>query len=255
MRIRLAVPDRFVSAGVLDAALEATTLAAQSQMQAGEAPTFSELLQSGVRWKPEPFTDGEHFDLPSVIGERGFGDCDDLSPALAAELRASGEDPGARARVYKSGPERWHAIVQLSDGRIVDPSRMAGMKAPKGVRGSIAKPMASIGESAIAIAPHGGQWWARTDVPWGDAHLTSINHARTLERALDRSIVGALACGACVGWQHASDRSVLGALFEDALETPFALYAQGAPGRVAQAVQTSKTWLASDRNGPWIVRF
>lgn len=217
MRIRIAVPDKFASADVLDAALEATTRAAQAQMTAGDAPTFSDLLRSGVRWQPERFADGEHFDLPRVIGERGWGDCDDLSSSLAAELRARGIDPGARARVVRSGPSRWHAIVQLSDGSIVDPSVMAGMKprSGTGIHGAIAKPMASVGESAIAIAPYRGQWWARTDVPWGTGHLTSINSDDTSARALDRSIVGALACGASISWPYCSDRTVLGQLYDD----------------------------------------
>lgn len=215
MRIRLAIPDAHVSAPVLDAALEATTRAAQSQMQAGEAPTFTDLLRAGVRWRPEPFADGEHFDLPSVIGERGWADCDDLAPALAAELRARGQDPGARARVVPSGQNRWHAIVQLSDGTIVDPSRMAGMRSRQGVRGAVARPMAAVGQSAIAVAPYRGDWWARTDVPFADGHLASIAHDRNAAVALDRSVCGALACGKQVGWEHSANRTTLAQLFHD----------------------------------------
>jgi len=215
MRIRLAIPDQYVSAPVLDAALEATTRAAQAQMLAGDAPTFSDLMRSGVRWRAERFVDGEHFDLPSVCAERGWADCDDLAPALAAELRARGQDPGARARVRPSGPGRWHAEVHLSDGRIIDPSRIAGMKSSTGVHGAIARPMARPGESAIALAPHAGEWWARTDVPWGEAHLSSLSRAKHALQALDQSVVGALACGAVVDWAHATDRTVLGRLYED----------------------------------------
>ena len=217
MRIRLAIPDEHITAPVLDAALEATTLAAQSQMAAGDAPTFSDLLRSGVKWKPEAFADGEHFDLPEVVGARGYGDCDDLAPCLAAELRATKADPGARARVYRSGPDRWHAIVQMSDGTIVDPSVLAGMRpsSGSGVRGAIARPMTAVGQSALAVAPYRGQWWARTDVPWDGTHLSSISHSKSLERAVDRSIVGALSCGACVGWPHAIDRNTLASLYSD----------------------------------------
>lgn len=216
MRIRLAIPDKHVTAPVLDAVLEATTRAAAQQMAAGEAPTFSDLLRQGVRWRPEPFTDGEHFDLPSVMGERGWGDCDDMGPALAAELRARGQDPGARSRVIRSGPERWHAIVELSDGTILDPSRMAGMRSSgQGVRGAITRPMAAVGESAIAIVPYRGEWWARTDVPWGTRHLVSVSRAPVAADALDHSIAGALACGQSVAWNHFNDRSALGQLYED----------------------------------------
>jgi hypothetical protein len=240
MRIRLAIPDAHVNADVLDAALEATTRAAASQMAAGDAPTFSDLLRSGVRWQPEHFTDGEHFDLPSVVGERGWGDCDDLAPTLAAELRARGHDTGARARVVPSGPDRWHAVVQLSDGTIVDPSRMAGMKGQGGVHGAIAKPMTKVGESALAIAPHNGEWFARTDVPWKHSHIASIAHDRDPVRAVDRSVVGALACGEHVAWSHCADRSVLSGLFEDV-----------ASGTLRKSIWTPSRY----RHGPVIARF
>jgi len=248
MRIRLAIPDRFVSAPVLDAALEATTQAATSQMTAGEAPTFSDLLRSGVRWRPEHFSDGEHFDLPEIIGERGWGDCDDLSPALAAELRASGADPGATARVIRSGPERWHAIVQLSDGSVLDPSKMAGMKSTKGLHGAIARPMAAVGESAVAIAPYQGEWWARTDVPWGPAHLSSLSRSKYLDRALDRSIAGAICCGGPLGWEHSGDRTILGSLYEEAMASDFER-SQRNP------VPFAGHWQNVGRCGPYVARF
>jgi hypothetical protein len=239
MRIRLAIPDRYVSAPVLDAALEATTRAAQAQMSAGDAPTFTDLLRSGVRWQPEHFADGEHFDLPETIGERGWGDCDDLSSALAAELRATGQDPGAVARVIRSGPDRWHAIVQLSDGRTLDPSVMAGMKSRNSIKGAVGRPMAEVGESAIAIAPYHGEYWVRTDVPWGPGHLSSINHSKSLEHAFDRSIVGALATGRFLDWSHAADRTRLGELYEQAIAHD--MEKDGTP------------W--ENRNGLWLARF
>lgn len=217
MRIRLAIPDRHVSSDVLDAALEATTRAAHAQMAAGEAPTFSELLRSGVKWRPESFADGEHFDLPSVVGMRGWGDCDDLAPALAGELRVRGIDPGARARVVRTGPERWHAVVQLSDGQIVDPSRMAGMRGTRSIAGrATVRPMSTVGQSAVAITPYGGRWWARTDVPCGDIHVASLASSRDPARALSASIEGAVAIGGGLGWPHYEDRRTLAALWADA---------------------------------------
>jgi hypothetical protein len=244
MRIRIAIPDEHVTAPILDAALEATTRAAEVQQLSGAGPTFTQMLRAGVRWKPEPFTDGEHFDLPAVIGARGWGDCDDLAPSLAAELRR--QDPGARARVVKSGPERWHAIVQLSDGRILDPSAMAGMRSSKGVQGALARPMTGVGESAIAIARHHGDWWSRTDVPWDHAHIASTSHHPILSQALDQSIVGALLCGTGIGWAHAYDRKRLGELYADIV---------GADGELLEAQTAHGHRVIRWPNGPTVVGF
>ena len=129
MRIRIAVPEKHVNASILDAALEATTRANEAALKAGDAKPISPFIKAGrVRWKPEPFTDGEHFDLSRQVVERGWGDCDDLAPAYAAELRYTGRDPGARAVVRRSGPNLWHAVTLLSDGTVKDPSRSAGMQ-------------------------------------------------------------------------------------------------------------------------------
>jgi hypothetical protein len=201
MRIRLAIPDRLVTPEALEAALEATTLANEQAIAAGEVPTLSHALSRGLKWKPEPFTDGEHFDLAHQVASRNWGDCDDLAPWLASELRASGDDPGARPRVYQSGPNRWHVVVQTSDGKILDPSRWAGMKKDggPGVSGTVARPMARSGQGALVVSPSpdGRQWWARCDLPWNDADGHIASHARcsTPERALIRAIDGAVACG------------------------------------------------------------
>lgn len=204
MRIRLAIPDRHVTPEALEAALEATTLANEQAITKGEVPLITDAIQRGLKWKPEPFMDGEHFDLSHQVAQRGWGDCDDLAPWLAGELRASGEDPEARPRVYQSGPNRWHVVVQTGDGEILDPSVWAGMRRHKksgaeyqGVSGATASPMARNGAGALAVVPHQGQWWARCDLPWPDATGHIASHARDLvpERALIRAIEGAVACG------------------------------------------------------------
>ncbi len=181
MRIRIAVPDRHISPAVLNAALEATTVANQEMLASGDAEPISEGIRMGqVKWKPEPFRDGEHFDLTKTVSERGWGDCDDLAPALAAELRETGSDPGARAVVKKSGPKRWHAVTELSDGRIVDPSAMAGMYDYKkkhgdsfvngpgeyGITGSSVVGMLSTeGELVVGVKQTSRGWAARCDLP------------------------------------------------------------------------------------------
>ena len=203
MRIRLAIPDHLVTAEGLEAALEATTLANEVAIRRGEVPPISDAIRKGgVRWKPEPYLDGEHFDLSHQVAARKWGDCDDLAPWLAGELRASGDDPGARPRVYKSGPDRWHVVVETSDGEILDPSRWAGMgkrSGPnnEGVVGVTARPFARIGEGGLCVIPHKGRYWSRVDMPFpdADAHLASHARGHTPEAALHRAIAGAIACG------------------------------------------------------------
>lgn len=210
MRIRLAIPDHLVTPEALEAALEATTLANEQAIVRGEVESFDEALSRGVKWKPEPFTDGEHFDLAEEVSRRGWGDCDDLAPWLAGHLRASGDDPDAVPRVYKSGPGRWHVVVQTGDGEILDPSRWAGMgkKSSRvsgdghyGVHGMIAKPFAHPGRGALAVLPHNGFYHARCDTPYPDTmqHLASHARARNPEIAIARAINGALACGDVLG--------------------------------------------------------
>lgn len=202
MRIRLAIPDHLVTAEGLEAALEATALANEQSIRRGEVPPLSEAIKKGVRWKPEPYLDGEHFDLAHQVVTRKWGDCDDLAPWLAGELRASGEDPGAVPRVYKSGPDRWHVVVQTSDGQILDPSKWAGMgkrSGPNvsGVCGMTARPFARHCEGGLCVVPHQGRYWARVDMPFPDSsgHVASHGRARTPEEALHRAISGAIACG------------------------------------------------------------
>lgn len=197
MRIRIAVPDAHVTPAVLNAALEATTAANEAMISAGEVPLVSELIKRGrVKWKPEPFKDGEHFDLISQFKDRGWADCDDLGPALAAELRATGRDAGARSVVMRSGPKTWHAVTELSDGRILDPSRAAGMGHKiKGLNGS--NVMASLGGAVIGLRPARGQWAARCDLPIDGtpSALCGVSYGRTAFDAITRAVDGATLVG------------------------------------------------------------
>lgn len=125
MRINIAVPEKHVTKPVLDGALESVTRLDEELIREGAVPTFAEGVGS-VRWQPEP-PGQEHFDHAAKVLSRGHGDCDDLAPWHAASLRVTGEDPDARAIVKRSGPQRWHAVVERGDGSIDDPSREAGM--------------------------------------------------------------------------------------------------------------------------------
>jgi hypothetical protein len=195
-------------------------LANEQAILNGEVPPLRDAIADGVRWKPEPFLDGEHFDLAHTVAQRGWGDCDDLAPWLGAEMRATGEDPGARPRVYKSGPDRWHVVTETSDGEILDPSRWAGMgkkSAPSvsGVGGSIARPFARMGEGALCCVPQGGKWWSRVDLPFPGGvagHIASHSAARTPEESLYRAIAGAVACGEEIDSELVERLRIMGAM-------------------------------------------
>jgi hypothetical protein len=197
MRIRLAVPDRIVSAGVLDAALEATTRANTALIENGEVPPIHEVLRrGGVKWKPEGFKDGEHFDLANVVHKRGWGDCDDLAPWLAASLRATGHDPGATAVVKRSGPKLWHAVTKMSDGSFLDPSKAAGMGSSRGVHGTSV--MGLIHDAPVfGIKPYNGKWASRCDIPIAGApvSLCGLSLHENILGALNESIGAAFLVG------------------------------------------------------------
>lgn len=178
MRIKIAVPDELDDKDrkqALNAALEAVTISNEGLFHRGKAPKITGLIKAGkVKWQPEPPGD-EHFDLVTTVAARGWGDCDDLAPAYAGQLRATGVDPGARAFVKKSGPDRWHALVRRSDGTVEDPSKAAGMghrvSGDDLPRSPIVKPMSRDPRMCIAMCPskkdprHPAVFFSRLDVP------------------------------------------------------------------------------------------
>jgi hypothetical protein len=125
VRIRLTVPGE-PNEENLGIALEAATLLAQHDVREGNVPPIQDAIDDGVVWKPEPPGD-ESFDRPLDVVKRGWMDCDDAAPWLAAEMRENGYDEGARALAIRSGPRTWHAYVKGSDGQRYDPSVWAGM--------------------------------------------------------------------------------------------------------------------------------
>lgn len=194
MRVRLALPSKVVQPDVLNAILEATTLANAKLLQNGEAPTVREAIRDGLRWKPEDFADGEHFDLAPVAAARGWGDCDDLAPWLAAEMRLRG-DPGAAAVVRRSGPKRWHVVVRDGAGVIHDPSKWAGMKGKAGAGPAVHGTMAPTGAGALALLPYRGGWAARMDLPWGAQHVSGMYVSGDIEEAAYGAARGAALVG------------------------------------------------------------
>jgi hypothetical protein len=149
--LSVAVPEAKVSKEVLEPALESVTRLNEKMLDAGEIPTAEYGIDhDGIRWKPEP-PGAERFDHAGLVMRRKWGDCDDLAPWHAASLRVTGEDHGAKAIVYPSGPGRWHAVVRRSDGSIDDPSRWAGMRrgVPAGVVGAVVRPMFDVGAGSF----------------------------------------------------------------------------------------------------------
>lgn len=220
MRLNIAVPEAHVSPPVLDAGLEATTRLDEALIRSGELEPF-DMAAPGVRWRPEPPGDGEHFDHGKLVTGRGWGDCDDLAPWHAASLRVTGRDRGAKAFVRPSGPKRWHALVKRSDGRIEDPSRAAGMGRHNGVHGAWQPPMfpsvvggAYIPRPQLALRPvvdplsnEIEAWQARTDLPWHagpgrsptDVAMVSLHASPISSQALVGALEGAILVGKCNG--------------------------------------------------------
>jgi uncharacterized membrane protein YjjB (DUF3815 family) len=224
VRLNIAIPEAHVSAPVLNGALEAVTRLNESLIKAGASPTSYQLLEQGAKWQPEPPGD-EHFDHGAEIERRGWGDCDDWGPLHAATLRVTGEDPGARSVVRKSGPKRWHATTIRSDGTEDDPSLMAGMPGPArviGIRGATLPIMYprvhGVGGTYIAtphlalrpVADRFGQlesWQARADLPWhwgpgnspAEAAMVSLHQSPVSSQAVVGAVLGARRIGICSG--------------------------------------------------------
>lgn len=237
MRIQIAVPEAHVSKPVLDGALEAVTRLNESLIKKGDSPTSDQLIAAGAKWEPEPPGD-EHFDHGALIAKRLKGDCDDWAPLHAATLRVSGEDPGARAIVKRSGPKRWHAVVLRTDGTIDDPSSEAGMPGPgmaTGVRGSWVPPMRErlhgvdgtyIATPHLAMRPvvdRQGQvesWQARADLPWhwqpgnspADLAMVTLHRSPVSDQAVVGAVLGALQLGAASGYAHPEHLKRMGAI-------------------------------------------
>lgn len=163
MRAEINVPDG-LGAFALDAALEGLVQLATVDLADGgvEGEPAPRLYDSGVRYERE--RGSERWLVPSQVLELGVGDCEDLAAWRAAELRVSGEDPAALARVVRAGPRTWHAIVERGDGTIEDPSRLLGMGSAE---------VGSLADWRIIVEPaQGGAWVAR--IGRGDSFVAGV---------------------------------------------------------------------------------
>lgn len=94
-------------------------------------PPMYELGRLGrLRYQEEPDDGIEEFAGIEPVLMRGWGDCDDLAPWRAAELREQGENAKIRVHWKKqpNGRKMFHVTVRRGDGTIEDPSRILGMK-------------------------------------------------------------------------------------------------------------------------------
>jgi hypothetical protein len=190
-----------------------------------------------VKWKPEP-PGQEHFDHAGKVIARKWGDCDDLAPWHAASLRTSGKDPEARAIAKRSGPHRWHAVVERGNGSIDDPSKAAGMGSHVGILGAALPLMPAMFEGggingdvgayvirpAIAMRPVYGGFQARADLPWNwrehlydkttpsDVAMTALHTAPVAASALTGAIDGIVQLGQCAGFADEHDMHRLSAI-------------------------------------------
>jgi hypothetical protein len=166
-------------------------------------------------------------------------------------LRAKGEDPGAFAFVKPSGPNRWHAVVQRSDGSVDDPSREAGMGS--GVSGVADEFGASLGVCGAAVplmvAPPAGvgsyiarpqlamrpvkgpygkieAWQARADLPWHwgpgqsptDVAMAALHASPVSSQAIAGACFGASQLGAAndADEEHLDRLEAIGHMLEGA---------------------------------------
>lgn len=129
MEARLHVPDVLRHVG-LDAALSGLQRLAEAELSMFD--DWPPLYESGVAYVREP-RGLERWLPPSEVLLRGQGDCEDLAAYRAAELRLTGEDPNAEARVVRTGPRTWHAVVLREDGDWEDPSAALGMTIANGI--------------------------------------------------------------------------------------------------------------------------
>lgn len=121
------------SSSVLPAMLDALTRINADWLRAHPgAPT---IYGGGVRYQAEPIGSEQWRTLPVVLAS-GYGDCEDLACARAAELIVSGV--AARAQAIDTGSARVgggsvrviHIVVVHPEGTVEDPSARLGMPVP-----------------------------------------------------------------------------------------------------------------------------
>lgn len=89
---------------------------------------FAPLYESGVRYRDEADNQEQWFSTLALY-EAGFGDCEDLACARAAERLTIGDhcQPSFQLQGTEGGQRLYHVLIQNPDGSHEDPSARLGM--------------------------------------------------------------------------------------------------------------------------------
>lgn len=131
-------------------------LAAYDTLWLQRNPGTPALYESGVRYKSQPAGFERFAPIPLILAA-GSGDCDQLAPWRAAELRVR-HGIKALPEVRQFGDRLFHVYVRLPNGKAEDPSAHLGMKVPEKLaaagRALLRKqhaPLAPIAAAGVAV--------------------------------------------------------------------------------------------------------
>lgn len=104
-------------------------LCAYDVMWLRQHPETPPLYKSGVRYVEQPMGVEEFKPIPLVLAA-GSGDCNQLAPWRAAEIRVR-HGIKALPEVKQMGPRLFHVYVRLPNGEVEDTSARLGMAVPE----------------------------------------------------------------------------------------------------------------------------
>jgi len=114
---------------VIEGALEGLVCANVALLELDERIPVSP-LDARVRYQRER-SGFEDWEICTRVLSLGYGDCEDLASWTAAGYRVTGDDEGARAVLYRTGPRMYHCVCLLTSGEIVDVCPALGMRPPQ----------------------------------------------------------------------------------------------------------------------------
>lgn len=124
MRIEFSLPT--VDVKHLNALVR--TLCALDVLYLQQHPETPLLKESGVVYKTQPAGCERFLTVPAVLAA-GSGDCDQLAPWRAAELRVR-QGIKALPEVRRMSDRLWHVYVRMPNGSVEDISAHLGMPVP-----------------------------------------------------------------------------------------------------------------------------